>query len=223
MPKILIIEDEEITAIALSTLLETLGYEILDNVNNAKEALEVLEKTQADLIISDIMIKGNISGCELAKQISIKYKDIPIILLTAYCDDEMIQYALEANVFGYIIKPYKESEIKAMVNIALNKKNPIKRNSKIDFDDYTFDQDTNKLYKKEKEMKVGKKTLVLLKILLKNKNNMTSFETLINEIWEYYDKKSIDNLRQLVKRTKEKLDITCIESVKNIGYKINTD
>lgn len=221
MYKILIVEDEEVTAFALTTLLESLGYEVTDSVNNAQDALKSIADNPPDLMISDIMIKGSVSGSELAKKVYLKYK-LPIIFLTAYCDDEMIQYAIDANACGYIMKPYKEHEIKAMISLAIHKlKEKDNICNLVRFEGYSFDLNTNKLYKDDQEIKLGKKSIKLLKVL--TKNDTASFDTLINELWDYDDEKSIDKLRQLVKRTKEKLNITAIESIKNIGYKIHLD
>ena len=223
MYKILIIEDEEITAIALETLLISLGYEVTDCVNSAKETYKSLEKEMPDLIISDVMIQGGVSGCELSKELYLKYK-IPVIFLTAYCDDEILQYAIDTNACGYIVKPYKDYEIKATVKLALQNVLKIKQDKAfVKCEEYIFYIETKKIFKNGVEIKIGKKSVKLLEILIKNKNNTVSYEMLINEIWERDDEKNLNNLRQLVKRTKQKLGLSSLNSTKNIGYNLYID
>lgn len=221
MNKILIIEDEEITALAIEEFLISLGYEITDCVNNAIDATQSIENTLPNLIISDIMIKGKLSGCELAVSLSSTYS-IPIIFLTAYFDDEMLDYALDANAYGYILKPYKENELKAMVKLAIhNTQHYTKiKNHIIKFDNFVFDKNTHQLFQDEKVVKIGKKSLMLLKTLLETPNQTVSYETLIYKIYNTNDKEYIDRLRHLIKRTKDKLNILSIHSSKNIGYSI---
>ena len=216
--KILIIEDEEITILALELFLTSIGYEITSSVNNAKDAIKSVKNIMPDLIISDIMIKGNISGCEVSALLNKEY-NIPIIFLSAYFDDEILEYAKDANAYGYILKPYRELELKAMVNLALNHQNRNNINTNfINFDKYTFDLLANKVYKESNEIKIGKKALILLKILIKSPNEIVSIQSLISHIWMDSDIHNVYNLRQLVHRTKDKLELDNLISVKNMGY-----
>lgn len=219
MAKILIIEDEEITAMALESLLESQGHIISASVNNAVDALLEVEKEIPDLIISDIMIKGAISGCELSSQLYNKYQ-MPIIFLTAYCNDEIIQYAKDANASAYLIKPYKEEELKVSIELALSRKKfGDNRNSdELKFSSYTLCLKMNELYLGKEKIQIGKKGLKLLELLSKKPNQILSYETLIFNIYGEFEPSSIDNLRQLVKRTKEKLNLEELKSVKGQGY-----
>jgi DNA-binding LytR/AlgR family response regulator len=73
-----------------------------------------------DLILMDIMIKGDMSGIEVAKQIKEKY-NIPVVFLTAYADEKTINKAKDAVPYGYIIKPFKEKELETTIEMAINK------------------------------------------------------------------------------------------------------
>jgi len=158
MKKILILEDEEITAMALEEYLESVGYNIIDSVNSAKDAYESIKKYRPDLILCDIMIKGGVSGSEFARDVHYKY-NIPVIFLTAICDDETIAYAKEANAYGYIIKPYKENELKATIEITLNNiKNEVISGNIIEFGEYSYDLRYGKFYKDNVEIRLGSKS-----------------------------------------------------------------
>jgi len=218
MKKILILEDEEITAMILEEFLRSIGYYISGCVNSAKDAYKSIKEDRPDLILCDIMIKGSISGSEFARDVYHKY-NIPIIFLTAFCDDETIAYAKESNAYGYIVKPYKENELKATIAIVFNNiKNEVLLSDKIEFDNYSYDIRYDRFYENDVEMNLGKKTSELLKLLLKNRNDIVSYETIINTIYENSDENALDKLRHLVKRTKEKLEINSLTSVKNVGY-----
>jgi len=220
MQKILILEDEEITAMTLEVFLNGLGYSISASVNSAKDAYTSIVENRPDLILCDIMIKGPISGSEFARDVYHKH-NIPIIFLTAFCDDETIAYAQDANAYGYIVKPYKENELKATLAIAFNNiKNSSNSCEKIEFDDYTYDIKYDKFYKDNVEFNLGRKASLLLKVLLKNKNNVVSYEMLMSTIYNNTEKDTLDKLRHLVKRTKQKLDIVSLRSLRNMGYTI---
>jgi len=133
--KILIVEDEKILAMGLKKKLEKLGYSVTDLVSSGAEAIESVKKVQPDLVLMDIVLKGAMDGIETAEFIVNLY-DIPIIYLTAYADDEMLARAEKTCPYGYILKPYKDSELKANIKMAVYKHSAQKENL-MDFDDGT--------------------------------------------------------------------------------------
>lgn len=221
MYKILIIEDEEITAFALEELLISLNYIVTDCVNNATDALKSVKSNVPDLIISDIMIKGNISGCEVSAKIYQKY-NIPIIFLTAYFDDEILEYAKQSNPLAYIVKPYKEEEIKATLKLAFYKEDTINTNiiedEIIKIDKYFFDIKKQQLFLDDSIIRLGGKSLKLLTILAKQKNQCVSYDNILVNLYDEIDGQSLDKLRHLIRRLKEKLKINSIKSEKQVGY-----
>ncbi|MCB0428498.1 MAG: response regulator [Flavobacteriales bacterium] len=117
---ILIVEDEKIVAKDIQNSLSKLGYKITDVVSSGEEAVESARDKKPDLALVDIMLKGDMDGIEAAKQMW-KELDIPVIFLTAYADESTINRAKHAEPFGYIIKPFKEIDLKTTVEIALHK------------------------------------------------------------------------------------------------------
>jgi len=131
--KILVVEDENILALGLKKKLENLGYLVTDIANSGAETLEKVNENQPDLILMDIVIKGDIDGIETAAKLN-KSFSIPIIYLTAYADDEILKRAARTEPYGYILKPYKEKELKANIEMALYRKKS-ENEERIDYED----------------------------------------------------------------------------------------
>ena len=117
---ILIVEDELLIAKNLSHKLESLGYKIVGIVSCGADAIQRAGEMEPDLILMDIVIKGDIDGIETAVIINQKF-DIPIIYTTAYADDETLQRAENTGSYGYLLKPFKQRELHATIKIALSK------------------------------------------------------------------------------------------------------
>lgn len=116
---ILIVEDELLIAKNLSHKLEKLGYEVAGIVSSGRDAIERAGELKPDVILMDIVIKGEIDGIETAAKIHQKL-DIPVIYTTAYADDETLQRAEETGSYGYVLKPFKERELHASIKIAMS-------------------------------------------------------------------------------------------------------
>ena len=118
--KVLIVEDEFITAMDLQVHLENLGYAVCGKVNTAEEALELVQNTPCDVILMDIMLKGEMTGIEAASKIRSEYH-IPVIYLTANTDPQILAQARTAEPFGFLIKPFHKKELQANIEMALYK------------------------------------------------------------------------------------------------------
>lgn len=108
--RILLVEDEAITAILLKRNLELIGYEVDKPVATGKEAIEAVEKYSFGVILMDVRLVGEMDGIETAQQI-IAIKDIPIIILSGYSDDEIKQRAKSINSIAYLVKPVTPDDI----------------------------------------------------------------------------------------------------------------
>ncbi len=113
---ILIVEDEQITALDIQTKLSNLNYKT-SYVHTGKAAIESIEKQPPDLILMDIYLKGKIDGIETAEIIN-KTNEIPIIFLTAHTEDDLLQRVKQLNPAAYVVKPVQERELKAILEMA---------------------------------------------------------------------------------------------------------
>jgi len=120
--RILIVEDEALTVLALKHELTELGYDIAGDASTAADALRVAEDNRADLVLMDIQLDGGISGVAAAAAIR-GHLDIPVVFLTAHASAETVGRAVESGAFGYLLKPYTVSELKVSIEIALHKHN----------------------------------------------------------------------------------------------------
>jgi len=118
--KILVVEDESIVAKDIQGSLKKFGYLVPTTVKSGELALEEIEENKPDLVLMDIMLKGQISGIEAAKIIKERF-GIPVIFLTAYADDNTLGKAKITEPYGYIIKPFKEKELQTTIEMALYK------------------------------------------------------------------------------------------------------
>ncbi|MBE9176270.1 response regulator [Synechocystis salina LEGE 06155] len=119
-PSIFIVEDELIVSRQLSKQLSQLGYKVIGIASSGQAALMAIFQDTPDLVLMDIVIKGEIDGIETAQRIQQNSK-IPIIFLTAYCNQELINRAALSGSYGYMIKPIKIEELNATIKMTLNK------------------------------------------------------------------------------------------------------
>ena len=117
---ILVVEDESIVAKDIQNSLKKLGYTVPSVENTGEDAIDAAGQYKPDLILMDIMLKGEISGIEAAEQIRQRYQ-IPVIFLTAYADESTLSKAKVTEPYGYIIKPFKEIDLHTSIEMALYK------------------------------------------------------------------------------------------------------
>jgi len=118
--RILIVEDEQITAEDLAEILKGLNYQVTAVVSSGAEAIHEAQENPPDLALMDIRIKGEMDGAETARILRERF-DIPVVYLTAHADRETLEHAKQSRPLGYIVKPFHESELHASVEIALSK------------------------------------------------------------------------------------------------------
>jgi PAS domain S-box-containing protein len=132
MTRILVVEDQRIIGKDIEQALYKLGYDVISVVQSGEEAILKADETHPDLILMDILLKGNVSGIEAAQQIR-KRLDIPIVYLTAYNDENTLKRAKLTEPYGYIVKPFSEGDLKVSIEISLYKselERKVKKNSK---------------------------------------------------------------------------------------------
>ena len=118
--KILVVEDERIIASGIKKDLESMGYVVTDIASSGLQAIEKAGNEIPDLVLMDIVLKGDMDGIEAANEI-INLYNVPIIYLTAYADEEILERAMVTEPYGYLIKPFNDSELKANIEMALYK------------------------------------------------------------------------------------------------------
>ena len=107
--RILIAEDETIIRLDLRELLEQAGFEVCAEAWDGEEAVTLARTVEPDLALLDVKMP-KLDGIEAARRI-LDERPIPIVMVTAYGEDELVSRAVEAGVFGYLVKPFRESDL----------------------------------------------------------------------------------------------------------------
>jgi len=118
--QILVVEDENIIAMDLKTRLIALGYQVAAVVASGEEAIQRTETLRPDLVLMDIVLKGQVDGVQAAEQIRQRF-GTPVVYLTAYSDNNTLQRARVTEPYGYILKPFDDRELRTAIEIALYK------------------------------------------------------------------------------------------------------
>jgi CheY-like chemotaxis protein len=121
MSKILVVDDEAIISMQLERRLSAMGYTVAGMAASGEDAVELARRILPDLVLMDIVMPGKMNGIEAAKIITGEL-DIPVVFVTSYADDAIIEKAKSVRPYGYIVKPFNELEIKAAIEVALFRK-----------------------------------------------------------------------------------------------------
>jgi response regulator NasT len=114
--RILIAEDETIIRLDVRTLLEKAGHEVVAEARDGEEAVALAYEHDPDLIVMDVRMP-HLDGIEAARQISDR-KPVPIVMLTAYAEEDLVTRASEAGAFAYLVKPFREVDLLPALNTA---------------------------------------------------------------------------------------------------------
>jgi two-component system, response regulator PdtaR len=114
--RVLVAEDETIIRLDLRDLLERSGFEVCAEARDGEEAVALARSEQPDVAIMDVKMP-KLDGIEAARRI-LDDRPIPIVMLTAYGQDELVARAVEAGVFGYLVKPFREQDLLPAIRTA---------------------------------------------------------------------------------------------------------
>ena len=114
--RILVAEDETIIRLDLKETLERAGFEVCGEARDGEEAVQLAREEKPDLVVLDVKMP-RLDGIEAARRI-LAERPIPIVMLTAYGHDELVARAVEAGVFAYLVKPFRESDLLPAIQTA---------------------------------------------------------------------------------------------------------
>ena len=213
--KILIVEDDNMIREGISEFLSEFGYTVIQ----AKDGIEALSKFNSaiNLVILDIQIPF-INGLEVLKEIR-KTSNLPILILTAFSDEEYKIEAFTNLADGYIEKPFSLPVLKARID-SLIKKNfgQIEKfeykNIEINFTSYTAKINDEKI-------DINAKELEILKCLLDNEGQALTRMQIIDNVWKETEEIPYDRVIDVyIKELRKKLGLDCIITIRNVGYKL---
>ncbi len=118
--RILVVEDESVIANEIQGTLRELGYAAVAAVDSGEKAIEEADEHNPDLVLMDIVLKGEIDGIQAAEHIRAQH-NIPVVYLTAYADESTLQRAKISEPYGYLVKPFEDRELHSNIEMALYK------------------------------------------------------------------------------------------------------
>lgn len=214
--KILITEDDALIREGVSEFLSEFGYETV-TAGNGVEALSIFNKEKIDLIILDINMPF-MNGLEVLKEIR-NYSDIPVIILTAYNDEDYKIKAFSNLADGYIEKPLSLPVLKARIDALVKRyfkktEKFIYKNLIVYFSSYTAMIDN-------KNIEINPKEIEILKYLVENQGIALTRADIINNVWKDTEEIPFDRVVDVyIKEIRKKLKLDCIITIRNVGYKL---
>lgn len=115
--RIIIADDESLIRLDLREMLISLGYDVIAEVGDGRTAVDLAKKLRPDLVIMDIKMP-EVDGIAAAEELT-REKVAPVVLLTAYSDQALVERAKEAGVVGYLVKPFREAELMPVIEVAM--------------------------------------------------------------------------------------------------------
>lgn len=181
--KVLILEDEFIIYMHIKTTLEKIGFKNIFVAQSYDEAMIITNENKIDLLFSDIEINGNINGIVTTKKIQSLYP-LAVIFITAFNDDETILKLSELDFIGYLLKPYGEKELEALIYLALGRFNLISNKNLIFISqNYKFDIQNSTLFYKDEKIQLSKKELIFFSLLCENLNSFVKYTLIESNVW----------------------------------------
>ncbi|OFK70473.1 DNA-binding response regulator [Streptococcus sp. HMSC034E03] len=214
--KILIVEDEDMIREGISDYLTDCGYETIQ-AGDGEEALKQFFNHQVDLVLLDIQMPKR-NGLEVLSEIR-KRSQVPVLMLTAFQDEEYKMSAFAALADGYLEKPFSLSLLKVRVDAIFKRYYDTGciftyRDTEVDFDSYSAKV-------AGQEVAVNAKELEILDYLVKNEGRALTRSQIIDAVWKMTDEVPFDRVIDVyIKELRKKLDLDCILTVRNVGYKL---
>jgi two-component system phosphate regulon response regulator PhoB len=220
-----IVEDEQPIITLVKYNLEKEGYKVSSS-DNGNEGIEDIKKLFPDLVLLDWMLP-DFSGVEICKILKKekKFKEIPIIMLTAKGEDEDKIKGLNSGADDYITKPFSFPELLARIKALLRRSKPSLVSDIVEFEDLKVDRLTRRVFRKNKEIHLGPKEYDLINFFIKNPKRVYSRDQILENVWSdniNVETRTVDvhirRLRQTIniKGTKE-----LIRTVRSAGYSLS--
>ena len=214
--KILVVEDDQMIREGICEYLSEFGYDMIE-AKDGQEALLNFNKNDINLVILDIQIPF-INGLEVLKEIRKKSK-IPILILTAFSDEEYKVDAFSNLVDGYIEKPFSLPVLKVRIDSLIKRcfgefEKFKYKNAEVNFTGYTAKFNN-------KNVDINAKEIEILKYLLENEGQALTRIQIINNVWKETEEIPFDRVIDVyIKELRRKLGLDCIITIRNVGYKL---
>lgn len=214
--KILITEDDTTIREGICAYLSEFNYEIIE-ARDGREALSKFESNKIDLVILDIQIPF-INGLDVLRKIR-KKSNLPVLILTAFSDEEFKITAFSNLADGYIEKPFSLPVLKARIDALITKnyeKFEVFRYKDLEINFSNFSAKINNA-----EAEISAKEIEVLKYLLLNKGRALTRKQILENVWKESENIPFDRVIDVyIKDLRKKFGLDCIKTIRNVGYKL---
>lgn len=214
--KILVVEDDQNIREGVAGFLSEFGYTVIEAADG-REALDRFKEYDISLAILDIKMPY-LSGLEVLKEIR-KGSKLPVLMLTAFSDEEYIIDAYTNMADGYLEKPFSLPVLRARVDSLIERYYGVAdkfmyRDAEVDFASYTA-----KLA--GKSIDINAKEVDILKFMFQNAGRALTREQIIDGVWKETEEPPFDRVIDVyIKELRRKLELDCIVTIRNVGYKL---
>lgn len=223
---ILVVEDEKSISTLIQYNLEKEGFKVHTS-ETGEEGFEQIKKNLPDLVLLDWMLP-DLSGIDICKQIKKdpKLKSIPVIMLTAKSEEADKIRGFETGADDYVTKPFSTKELILRVHALLKRIKPSLTEDIASFKDIKIDRLARRVYRGDKEIKLGPTEYNLLNFFIKNPTRVYSREQLLNQVWGndiYVESRTVDvHIRRLRKAINLNDQDDLIRTVRSAGYALDS-
>jgi len=220
-----IVEDEQPIITLVKYNLEKEGYKVSFS-DNGNDGIEDIKKLSPDLVLLDWMLP-DFSGVEICKSLKkdTKFKDIPIIMLTAKGEDEDKIKGLNSGADDYITKPFSFPELLARIKALLRRSKPSVVSDIVEFEDLKVDRITRRVFRKDKEIHLGPKEYDLINFFIKNPKRVYSRDQILENVWSDNINVETRTVDVHIRRLRQSINIDgfkeLIRTVRSAGYSLN--
>ena len=220
-----IVEDEQPIITLVKYNLEKEGYKVSSS-DNGNEGIEDIKKLFPDLVLLDWMLP-DFSGVEICKILKKekKFKEIPIIMLTAKGEDEDKIKGLNSGADDYITKPFSFPELLARIKALLRRSKPSLVSDIVEFEDLKVDRLTRRVFRKNKEIHLGPKEYDLINFFIKNPKRVYSRDQILENVWSDNINVETRTVDVHIRRLRQSININglkeLIRTVRSAGYSLN--
>ena len=210
--KILIVEDEVLIREGMSDYLMECGHEVFE-AGDGHEALDLFYREMPDLVLLDIQLPI-LNGLEVLKTIR-KTSSVPVLMLTAFHDEDYKLTAFGELADGYLEKPFSLSLLRVRIEAIFKKLQPSRvftyGDVRVDFESYTASL----------AISMNAKELEILEYLLQHEGKARTRSQILDAVWKETEEIPFDRVIDVyIKELRKKLELDCIVTVRNVGYKL---
>ena len=223
MPKILIIEDEESLVSALRRGLTAQGYSVETSLNG-KEGFFLASENSYDLILLDILLP-EMNGFEICEELRVRGNVTPILMLTAQSDDLDIAEGLDLGADDYMVKPFSFVVLTSRIRSLIRRTKKAAVDSTLTHGPLLLDADAHRAFCHDIEVNLTAKEFSILTYFMMHYQSVISKRELLDELWDMNYQGDPNIVEVYIRRLRQKLDplldVTAIETIRGVGYRMN--